>query len=165
MPEWIGQFKMHAFVRHRVDEGDGLRLEIKAIGLPALTVHGHVVTIIDCKGRQHGEMHEPPLAEHEVIAIAGANADMSYIDAGVGCIRIPCLQLIGGLDATALIANARKPRTCRTPLHIALSKGCREGEAAVIEGVIGCEVCHLQRQVALLHTLFHVITSLDVTRQ
>ena len=36
MPEWIGQFEMHAFVRHRVDESDGLRLEIKAIGLPAI---------------------------------------------------------------------------------------------------------------------------------
>ena len=36
MPEWIGQLEMHAFVRHRVDEGDGLRLEIQAIGLSAI---------------------------------------------------------------------------------------------------------------------------------
>ena len=36
MPEWIGQLVMHAFVRHRVDECDGLRLEIQTISFPAI---------------------------------------------------------------------------------------------------------------------------------
>ena len=36
MPEWIGQLEMHAFVRQRVDEGDGLRLEIQTISFPAI---------------------------------------------------------------------------------------------------------------------------------
>jgi len=36
MPKWIGQFEMHAFVRRWMDEGDGLRLEVKAFCLPAI---------------------------------------------------------------------------------------------------------------------------------
>ena len=36
MPEWIGQLEMHAFVRQRVDEGDGLRLEIQTFSFPTI---------------------------------------------------------------------------------------------------------------------------------
>ena len=41
MPEWIGQLEMHTFVRYRVDEGDGLRLEIQTISFPAIELVTH----------------------------------------------------------------------------------------------------------------------------
>ena len=60
-----------------VDYGGTLvenHVEAYVFGLLALVVHGEVVAVVHHKGGQHGEMNEPFLAKHPVVAIAAANA-------------------------------------------------------------------------------------------
>lgn len=79
------------------------------LGIFALAIHIHVAVVVDDEGGEHGEVEEPFLAEHPVVAIAAADADESDVDIDLGGIGRALLEFVGGLDATALIADACEP--------------------------------------------------------
>ena len=74
-----------------------------------LTVHGHFVAVIDHEGGQHGQVEQPSFAQHPVVAVAAADADMPDIDGDIRGIGVLGFQSVARLDDASLIADACKP--------------------------------------------------------
>ena len=146
------------------DGGPLVENHVQAHGLRllALATHGEVVAVVDDEGGQHGEVEQPLAAEHPVVAIAAADAEVAHVEAHAGSLRTPADEVVGGLDASCLVADAGEPRPRRAALDVALSEGCWEREAAVVEGVEGGQVEHLHLHVVALQPMRPTV-AVDVT--
>ena len=114
----------------------------------------------------HGREVEQPLrvtAEYEVVAVAATNGKIGKGEVYVWSLRTALNQRVGSLDATALETGSRQPRACRATLIVVLIQSCGEGEAAVVETVIGCHIDDIHAQSFLVQMVY--IAQLHVTRQ
>ena len=84
-------------------------VEANVLGHFPFSIYGEFVAVIDDEGGEHREMEQPLLSEYPVVAITTSNADMSDVDVDVRSIRISGFKVIGGLDASSLIADACQP--------------------------------------------------------
>jgi len=153
--------------REVIDDGSSLveeHVELHSPGMLALVVDGQLVAVIDDKSGKQGEIEKPFPAEDKVVAVAASDADMAHIDADIMVFRILLFPLVARLDASTLIAQARKPRPCRPTLDVALVVGCGNGVAAMVEDIVSRDVEDLHVRLALLHSECLVLEC-HVTRQ
>ena len=54
-------------------------------------------------------MEQPFLANHPVVAVTSTDAEESDVDFDIGSIGSPLFEFVGGLNAAALITDAREP--------------------------------------------------------
>ena len=53
------------------------------LGIPAHTIHGHIVVIVNDERREKGDVYQPLLAEYLVVGIAATEAKKSDVDMDV----------------------------------------------------------------------------------
>ena len=111
-----------------------------------LTVHGDVAAIGNHQRGERGEMEEPFVVQHEIVAVAAADAQMADVDAVVFLVfRLVTVTL----HAAADIGETDEPRTGGTTLDIVLREGCRKGEAPAVEGIVTVGTEHLHIDTSL----------------
>ncbi len=114
-------------------------------------VDGDVASVEDDDGGEQRDVEEPLVADDEVVGIATANAEMADVDA---CLWNVGWGVVRGFYHFALKGESCQPGTCRAALNVRLGKGCRDGEAAVVEGVVARHGEYLLIDVALLDVVF-----------
>lgn len=92
---------------------------------------------IEVEGRQEGGVEEPPLARHEVVAVACANANFHQFEVDG--------LLVGGLVGVrcpvSSVETGAHHEAARTPaLEVALAEGRRKGEALAVERIVEVDV-------------------------
>ncbi len=102
---------------------------------------------IDREGGEGGEVEQQMLAHDKVVAISTADGKLVQTD---GYRTNGCILLVGShLGLRAIETCSHHPTACALPLDVALGKGGREGELAIVEGVVEVEVESLLRNQAL----------------
>ena len=144
--------------REVIDNGSPLveyQVEAGATVFLVLVVDGELVVLIYHKVRHLRQMEKPlrVLAEHKVVTIAAANADIGKGEVNLRCLRTPGFQFFRGFDATALETGTCQPRAGGTPLVVVLIKGGRKGELSVVEDIICRHVDHVHAQTVFVQMI------------
>ena len=124
-------------------------------------VDGKRCVAIDDEGGQGGEVEQPTLCRHVVVAVACSDADVCHLE-------IHRHQVAIQFAVLSLSRCCEEETACRTTLYVAVGKGGRIGEPTVVEDVVGIQIQRAQlehiarcRDIVLL--AIRLVPSLEVS--